>query len=228
MENTWYFVRSGTLQRGKAVSEIFLWALGLSSFWQVWFSGSQRGNRHQQQCESCGRAWAAHPSWEPGNWGSSPFLLRSHLVPCPLPRRSCSLKKENKCLKSSAMFVGLFCCWWITRAPGLAIGAAAMTLTPNQNKYLGCFLPPHPHQHLSPLSLFHQGKDSSCILHPKPGCTQVMAPPGTYTLLFQNVVYQINLLSLCVARVNCASIRILFHRIILKNFRFSYSREHVQ
>lgn len=78
----WY-----TSKGKKLFQKYFYEPLGLSSFWQVRFSGSQRGDSHQQQRdftgESCGRAWAAHPSWEPGSWGSSP--LPAGVTPCPMP-----------------------------------------------------------------------------------------------------------------------------------------------
>lgn len=140
----------------KCISEVFLWALSLSSFWQVWFSGSQRGDGHCQQLlwpspyfsdESCGRVWAVCPAptivllQKPGYLG---VLNTAAGKPCPAPAAKCELpltETEQVFRESSATFV-VFILLLINRAPRFAISAAGIAVIPKLT-YLGCCPQPH-------------------------------------------------------------------------------------
>ena len=100
----------------KCVSEEFLWALGLSSFWQVWFSGSQRADGRRQQVpwpspdfrsEPHGRVWAVCLLQKPGHLG---VLRTAGVRPCPMPaaKRELPLTERKQVFRESSATFAAF------------------------------------------------------------------------------------------------------------------------
>lgn len=193
MENTWYSLKSGALWRGKkCVWEVFLWALGISSFWQAWPSGSQRG-------EGCGGGFPDPPL----TWAVSPGTGFGQRALHPRP----SGQKPGHLGTAAAL------------GPRHQPGCRCPNTKPN----IFGFLPPDMFP-LGPLTSGTSPPGKGGLLpFPAPKASRTRVHPGGTTsggwgtvMLFWDVDYQINLFSLCMARVNCASVRILFQGIILK------------
>lgn len=118
-----------------------------------------------------------------------PFLLGSHLAPCPLPRKSCSLQREV--FKESFTFVGLILLLINNQSSWVCHWSSCHYF--NTKAEVFGLLPPTPSPPGAVTSVsFSPGKGQLLhfVDHPlKPRCTQVVASPGTDTLLFWDVVY---------------------------------------